>query len=94
MITKEFDPHSTRKIIFEFNCSKCRKSIKETVAPPKPNLEGDKDTHSDTVNPELYEIECRNCKNIYKVTVSTSIIAGSIYSEDLPDDTVINTGDF
>ena len=90
MICKEFDPIPTKSIKFCFECTECGETIKEeTTDIPTPNFDAEKDTHSDTLNTDIFDVECPECSKSYSVQIGASMLGGNIYSDDMPDDTEV-----
>lgn len=90
-----FDPFLTKNITFCYKCVTCGTEIEETTTGiPKPNMAAEKDTHSATVDMDVFEIVCPKCEKTYNVQLSSSILAGELYSDDLPDDTEIDIKEY
>lgn len=90
MFSETFNPFLTKSITFYFNCTKCGTEIEETITNlPKPRMDTEKDTHNETLDTDVFEIICPKCGVTYSVRSGASILAGELYSDDLPDDTKI-----
>lgn len=90
MFTDTFNPFLTKSITFCYNCVKCGTEIEEmTTGIPKPKMDAEKDTHNATVDMDIFEIVCPKCEEIYNVQLSSSILAGELYCDNLPDDTEV-----
>lgn len=89
MISEEFFI-GTKSITFRFECTECGEPIEEkTTDIPTPNFDAEKDTHSDTLNTDIFDVECPECSKSYSVQIGASILGGNIYSDDMPDDTEV-----
>lgn len=91
----EYSIHSTKSIALKFSCTECNEEIEETLENlPLPNLNVERETHSATLNDELFEIECPKCSKTYSVTAYASIDGGTLDSDDLPEDTEVCIEEF
>ena len=89
MISEEF-PIGTKSITFCFECTECGETTEEkTTDIPTPNFDAEKDTHRDTLNTDIFDVECPECSKSYSVQIGASILGGNIYSDDMPDDTEV-----
>ena len=88
MFSNEYPIFGTKEIRLKFHCKKCNELVEDVIDEiPAADLAAG-DTHSKTLNSDVFTAICPRCGKEYTFSLGTSCCGGEIDCEDLDKDDV------